>query len=707
MDTIPSTFLVMILKRNWIIDSFHIEEEYSGTFPYELGKIELENKFTLLKLSGQGVDQDPKNILKIDETGVIMVWGKVDYELYTKLALKFEAVDKSTHMVDTRLSVELQIDDINDHVPTFITPFYAVSLEESATGGLVTTTIAKDSDNSKSVNGTFDLRIVSVTPKPTDVVFFMYQTGTYGNISFRGCLDYEKAKTYTILVEAKDRGDKVRLSSTSTVVVNIEDKNNHLPVFTGKTYTATINEQEVDVEVVRLQATDRDTKGTDAWKAKYIIHGEKGDNFRIDTNPETNEGVLYVIKPLDYEDQSALNLTISVTNVEQHFTCKVLSKPADGNWMVEQTSDKHPPLSTCVVTVNVEDVNDPPVFKPASKKVIVFENVEVGTYLETLMATDKDVSHGNKIVYVKGEDPGGWVAVDPKTGAITTVNTLDRESSLVKNNKYTVTVYGVDDGIPPLTGTGTLFIQLRDINDHVPKLDQDALTMCLSEDEGSSQANLTAIDLDDTPYGGPFRFKLHGDVKDKWSISPQYGNLLLLEVFDQQDHSAQYNLSVHVCYCDPSHMPPSCKDKRGTTTVGAGGAVVVMFLIPILLLLVIVGLKLSCKRESKPMPYEWPEQYLIPFNTEHPGNDCKKILILQKPGGELGDYEPHLYNEEGDLEEGNPQLDPIVMEEFPFYPDMFLDAGPKFNNLATHICSPSDITHTYKHSHTKVTNIVC
>ena len=60
--------------------------------------------------------------------------------------------------------------------------------------------------------------------------------------------------------------------------------------------SATLEEGIVGVEVLRMQATDRDTKGTDAWKVNYVIHGKSGVNFRIVTDPETNEGVLSVIK---------------------------------------------------------------------------------------------------------------------------------------------------------------------------------------------------------------------------------------------------------------------------------------------------------------------------------------------------------------------------------------------------------------------------
>lgn len=48
--------------------------------------------------------------------------------------------------------------------------------------------------------------------------------------------------------------------------------------------------------VCRVQAEDKDTTGTAAWKVKYEVHGDTGNNFQIETDPETNDGLLYVIK---------------------------------------------------------------------------------------------------------------------------------------------------------------------------------------------------------------------------------------------------------------------------------------------------------------------------------------------------------------------------------------------------------------------------
>lgn len=46
---------------------------------------------------------------------------------------------------------------------------------------------------------------------------------------------YQKAEKHIIIIEAKDHGEKVQLSSTCTVIVNIEDGNNHTPVLIGRT----------------------------------------------------------------------------------------------------------------------------------------------------------------------------------------------------------------------------------------------------------------------------------------------------------------------------------------------------------------------------------------------------------------------------------------------------------------------------------------
>ncbi|GAA6072532.1 cadherin-like protein 26 isoform X1, partial [Tachysurus ichikawai] len=98
------------------------------------------------------------------------------------------------------------------------------------------------------------------------------------------------------MIKATDNGNKVQLFGTSTVVLNIIDKNNNHPYITGHTGPAKIKERQIGVEVLRLQVNDSDSTDSPAWKAKFTLHGDLENNFKIQTDPETNEGILTVVK---------------------------------------------------------------------------------------------------------------------------------------------------------------------------------------------------------------------------------------------------------------------------------------------------------------------------------------------------------------------------------------------------------------------------
>ncbi|XP_071332827.1 cadherin-like protein 26 [Trachinotus anak] len=633
-------------KRNWIIDSFTIDEGYRGSYPYSLGIIKVEKNLSLFQINGQGVDEEPKGILKINSfTGEVTVHGPVDHERYTELKLVFLALDRDSRVIDTRLGIEIRINDANDNPPKFDNEKYEVSIKELTLQGTdVITVRATDEDSGN--NKIFDLQIISISPKSDDVEFYLTQiSGTQtGTISFKGCLDYEKAEKHIIIVEAKDRGDELQLSSSCTIIINIEDGNNHLPVITGQTGPGKVKEGQENVLVSLLQVTDKDRKGTAAWKVKYQIQGDTYNNFIIKTDPDTNEGQLYVKKRLDYEESPAWNVTISMENELPYYSCTVESKSTAGLWTVTTISATGTGTgpgqtlgsSTYQVTVMVEDVNEPPIFDEPVQNVQLYENVVAGQDLVTFTARDPDVNSESQFVYVIGEDPAGWVTVDSKTGKVSTSKTIDRESPFVNGSIYEVTIYAIDNGEPAMTSTATLSIHIKDENDNTPTLTETQIDMCQSD--GPSRAKITAMDLDEEPYGGPFSFKLHGDVDGKWRFDPTQGysvNLvkedtvhsghheLVLEVSDAQGETAVQNLSVTVCNCLDTENP-NCNFHRSTaSTIGGRAAIIVVFSILLLAAMLLLAALVSCKREFRPAPDNGSGQYLKSCNTEEPGTDCK------------------------------------------------------------------------------------
>uniref|UniRef100_A0A4W6EVT4 Cadherin 26, tandem duplicate 2 n=1 Tax=Lates calcarifer TaxID=8187 RepID=A0A4W6EVT4_LATCA len=569
-------------KRNWIIDSFTIDEGYDGEFPYIL----VEKALTFFQISGDGVDKDPKGILEIDHNkGVITVKGPVDYEKFKELKLVFLALDKFSKVIDTRLGIVIGIQDANDNPPRFDRKTYEITIQESISQGSEVITL-KATDIDSGNNQLFGFRIVSVTPSPVDLEFYF--------------LSSEKAEKYTIIVEAKDRGEKKQLSSSCTIIVNIEDGNNHPPVITGQTVRK-VKEGQRNVLVSRLQVTDEDTKGSVAWRAKYEIHGDTDNNFRITTDPETNEGLLYVQKVLclcSCKQCSQRNVTVSVRNEISLFSCKVVSRSTTGLWKAKDSFIQK--------------------LKMSNATHMCFR-------------------------YVKGEDPADCVTVDPKTGKITTTKSIDRESVHVNNSIYTVTILAVDNGKPPMTSTATLRIHVQDKNDNVPFLPNGMFDMCQSD--GVSKANITVVDLDEEPYSGPFRFKLLGDVEGKWSIEPLQGEFkrsqdhimsysghydLLLEVSDLQGKTAVHNLSVTVCNCIDTEKPNCHLRKSSAPRVGTGALFMIFVGILVLAGALLLVFLVSCKQEQKLMPEGDSGQHLMLCNTEKPGTDCNVNTFISK-----------------------------------------------------------------------------
>lgn len=626
-------------KRDWIIDSFKIYENYSGPFPYELGTIKLDRNFISFRIQGEGVEKDPVNTLTIDEQkGIIKVHKPVDFEDYRKLKVDFKAWNTKKETIDTKLGVEINIVDANDNPPKFDRSMYKAKLQESTEQGSDFITI-RATDGDSGPEGLLHYKIIKVVPKNDDVEFFLTEKNASNTaaISFKGCLEYMKARNYTITVEAKDSGKDIQLSGTSTVHVIISDVNNHLPVITGKTGTGRVKEGKENVTVLRLQVKDEDAKGTSAWKAKYTIHGDTNKNFRISTDPNTNEGILVVQKPLDYEESHKKNLNITVQNEIPFHSCKVDKRTQTGLWHVTM-SDKAKNQPHFQVTVDVEDVNEAPVFLIRNKKISVKENNEVGYQLATFEAKDHDGEGANKVSYREGQDLAGFVSVNPKTGKVTASRPLDRESSFVKNNTYNVSILAFDNAFPSLTSTATLTIEIYDENDNAPSLTKSIYHICQSNEP--PKANIEAFDIDEGAYSGPFSFKLLGDVKGKWKVEPPQGysvNLikdsqvhsgrydLKLQVSDPLKLSAIYNLTVLVCQCTNPRFPNCIDAKRA----GPGGAPFVGIIFLALLLaaaILLMALFVRCK--GKPSPPVEPEssQHLMRSNIEKPGTDCEVVF---------------------------------------------------------------------------------
>ncbi|KAF4077901.1 hypothetical protein AMELA_G00193280 [Ameiurus melas] len=457
---------------------------------------------------------------------LLALWAESSHELRSheetnkETSVKFDVVDRQNgKILDKTLALNVIIRDKNDNPPVFMPKILNIEVPENIKEGRLPASLqAKDLDEEDNDNSRISMSILSqepALPKISLASISGIKDSMITNLVFTGCFDYDKVKTYKLLVKAWDHGTP-SLSSTMTVNIAVTDSNTHSPVFTAPKFNAQVMELETNKEILRIPVQDKDTPNTSASRAVFtILKGNEEGNYKIETDPVTNEGVLTVIKGKDYEKTTLAELEIGVENEEPLFLC-VNGKPVSPVPKTLKSSD------TVKVAVKVIDVNDPPVFQNKIHKVYRIEEEEPGEVLYTPTVTDED-SDPAKLRYELVEDPAKWMSIDPQTGKISLEKKMDRESPYVHNSIYTVLMHAIDDGEPPATGTGTLVVHLGDMNDNAPHLTLNSSVMCGNK---ADRVRVKAEDADVFPYSGPFTFTLGKEDQDLmrlWKLDPSSG----------------------------------------------------------------------------------------------------------------------------------------------------------------------------------------
>ncbi|XP_072370863.1 cadherin-like protein 26 isoform X3 [Scyliorhinus torazame] len=582
-------------KRRWISGTFQLREEDPGPFPKEAVKVfndKSQNHTVTFSLQGEGVDTEPeKGLFSIDRyTGQINVNRKVDREKTKQFLFQVDARDMDTlEILDDHMLYKIVVIDINDNAPEFSQKIYKFDVRENQhLGEEIFRVEATDPDDVRRGNGKVSYSIVSQSPSIPSNIFKINSEN--GSILLQKCLDYDAIKAYSLVIKARDNGLNV-LSSSTEVQINVINSNTNHPAFTKQSVSLNIDEDDNDRVILRVSVTDKDSPHTPAWKARYkIIKGNEAGNYRIETDPETNDGILFLIKPLDYELGRVRRIEIIVENEEPFFTCQ------------ERNGTTSEGLSKFILDINVKDKNDAPVFFPPVLTVQEVEGQKPGKILGRFNATDTDEFYKHSIRYVKASDPAEWISIDSDTGIISTVKTLDRESPYVNDSVYVCTVYAIED----------------------------------AQDD----------DLD--PFGGPFTFELVDNeqhIKDNWKLTKATGNTarlarknkipignytVPLKIRDRQGITQETSLNLHICHCLDGE---TCPAPKPASAVLAGAAIGLLFA-GLLLLLLGFCLFIFCTCAQKAqysLPSNEPMWTMVNYNEEGGNADSQTTPFYYQP----------------------------------------------------------------------------
>ncbi|XP_062417714.1 cadherin-15 [Pungitius pungitius] len=587
---------VVRVKRDWIIPPIRVLEN-SKQVPEDLVQIKSDKIFTgevIYKLEGPGVDQDPKNLFEIDDkTGVIRSKRPLDRERHNSFTLKAFALSPSGERLENPTIIEIVVLDQNDNRPSFTQRQFVGSVPEfSVPGTSVMSVSATDADDPMTENAFLSYSIIGQESIPANAVtktMFGINNET-GAIHTRDVgLDREVVKSFRLKLQIADMGG-MGLTGEGVAIIHVSDINNHAPQFCRAMYEMRAVENRKDYEIGRVNVMDRDDRGEGNWEAKYFISNDPGGHFAISTDPGTNEGVLAVVKPLDYEAQVEHVLTLSVENVNR-------------------LSDKSPnlPPSIATVAVTVLNENEAPIFREDPIKIVVPESVLPGTLLKSNIAFDPD--HLD-LRYEFSRDPERWLEINRVTGDISARRSFNMRSPNVRNNIYNAVVKVTDAG--GVSSTATVAITLKETNDFPPQLLPLSGTVCRAAGRTSPGMLVTAVDEDLPPHAAPFTFGIPDDLSINWTLNQvndthavlqplvelQAGEYVVtVSVSDSGSPALSAYAQVNVTLCACNYFG-DCKSEVGAVLGSSVGInfialIIIMASIALLLLLLLLAVAVT------------------------------------------------------------------------------------------------------------------
>ncbi|NXF38996.1 DSG4 protein, partial [Nyctibius bracteatus] len=288
-------------KREWIKFAAACREGEDNSKRNPIAKIRSdceENNPVTYSISGVGIDRAPYGIFVINpRTGEINITSIVDREVTPVFVIRCFAKHSVTGVdLEPPLELRVRVLDINDNPPIFAQTVFTGSIEENSMDNtLVMKIIATDADEPNHLNSKIAFKIESQEPSGPPMFIMNKYTG---ELHLANYLDREQHSSYTLVVKASDRdGAADGISSLCSCNVKVIDVNDNFPTLAQSSFSASISENSLSSDLLRIQALDADEEFTDNWLAEFFfISGNEDNCFEIVTDRATNQGILRVIK---------------------------------------------------------------------------------------------------------------------------------------------------------------------------------------------------------------------------------------------------------------------------------------------------------------------------------------------------------------------------------------------------------------------------
>nr|XP_004544839.2 cadherin EGF LAG seven-pass G-type receptor 2 isoform X3 [Maylandia zebra] len=304
-----------------------------------------------------------------------------------------------------------------------------------------------------------------------------------------------------------------------------------------------------------------------------------------------NDGNLFVSEKLCWRQDTLLELDV-LCDVLTGSGLNVQVSPISIHWRVgegpfrqghiEKLLQRAAQSDSGILSRSRRSINSSPQFQPPMYQVSVAENKPAGTPVVVLKAVDVDEGEAGRLEYfieaLFDSRSNHLFAVDPSSGAVSTVEVLDRETK----DTHVFRVTAVDHGTPRRTAMATLTITVRDTNDHSPVFEQQDYKESIRENLEIGYEVLTVRATDgDAPINGNILYNIlnNNGSNDVFEIDSRSGVIRTKGLVDREEVEAYMLLveandqgrdpgprsataTVHIVVEDDNDNAPQFSEKR-------------------------------------------------------------------------------------------------------------------------------------------------
>ncbi|XP_029918233.1 protocadherin beta-16-like isoform X13 [Myripristis murdjan] len=401
------------------------------------------------------------------EKGALLIKDRIDREALCgetmPCALHFQIILENPIEF---YSVSVEITDVNDNPPAFEKNEIAFKISESAVVG-AKFVLERAMDLDVGTNG-----LQNYFLKPTDNFLLKLQNQADGTknveMVLQKPLDREKNEHISLVLTAIDGGEP-QMSGTMQILITVLDANDNAPVFTQPVYKGTVTENSPKGTVVTtVSASDADDGPH--GKITYSITNTLDDiRHTFEVNKENGE--VRLIGKIDYEKKQFFHINL-------------------------RASDDGGLTDSCKVIVDVIDMNDnEPTIKIMSKSTVTSEDAKINTIVTIITVQDPDSNENGKVrCFIDENVPFILKSTSNNFYSLVTDSDLDRERA----SEYNITVTCSDEGVPSLSSSVTLTLQISDVNDNAPVFERSSYEAYIVENNtpGLSIFTVKARDAD-------------------------------------------------------------------------------------------------------------------------------------------------------------------------------------------------------------------